>query len=173
MVVEYQKSLIDFLICQLSSILFLNQDFAFCTQMEPSFDFWLFLKIGSKTVSPQAWAQREDLWVFCGSGGEWGVVCHLPVTQYLFLPCSFAHALFWLGAHVQCVALPGKGCTRWWQWRLISVTQALGFQQSLVSSFQPLVQRQHLLRAALPDSVVNPNEFLSHQSDCFTTANLS
>lgn len=44
MVVEYQKSLMSFLICLLSSILsmFLNQDFSFCTQMEPSFDLIVF-----------------------------------------------------------------------------------------------------------------------------------
>lgn len=72
MVVEYQKSLMGFLICQLSSILsiFLNQEFSFCTQMEPSFDFWLLLKIHwlQNTKPPRMSSKKEKL---CGFFGGW------------------------------------------------------------------------------------------------------
>lgn len=177
MVVEYQKSLTGFLICQLSLILsiFLNQDFSFCTQMEPSFDFWLFLKIHwLQNIKPPNMSSKRGLWVFCGGGGEWVVVCHLAVTQYIFLSCSFAHALFWLGTHFQCAALPGKGCTRWWQWRLIrQAYSGYGFPAEPGQFLPAFGTKQQLLRAALRASVVNPDEFLSHQSDCFTMTNLS
>lgn len=175
MVVEYQKSLMGFLICHLSSILsiFLNQEFSFCTQMEPSFDFWLLLKIHwlQNNKPPSMSSKKEKL---CGGEGEWVAPYHLPVTQYIFLSCSFAYALFRLGAHFQCVTLLGESCTRWWQWKLIRQGYTgCGFPAEPGQFLPAFGTKQHLLRDVLLAAVANPDEFLSHQSDCFTTANLN
>lgn len=89
MVVEYQKSLTGFLICQVSLILsiFLNQDFSFCTQMEPSFDFWLFLKIHwLQNIKPPNMSSKRGfvgfLWGWRWVGGGVSSCCdsvHLSV----------------------------------------------------------------------------------------------
>lgn len=178
MVVEYQKSLMDFLICQLSSILsiFLNQVLLGFFFFVPKWNlllisgcFWRY--IGSRTLSPQARAQRKRglvgfLWGWRRVGGGVSSSCD---SVHLSAPL-FAHTLFWLGAHFQCVALPGKGCTRWWQWRLIRQRYTgSGFPAEPGQFLPALGTKQHLLTAALLASVVNPNEFLSRQSDYFTT----
>lgn len=151
-----------------SRFCFLHPNGTFCFLVV--FEDWL-----QNTKPPSMSSKKgEGLWVFCGGGGEWVVVCHLPVIQNVFLSCSFAHTLFWLGTHVQCVALPGKACTRWWQWRLIRQRYTgCGFPAEPGQFLPAFGTKQHLLRAAFLATVVNPSEFLSHQSDCFNTANLS
>lgn len=58
--------------------------------------------------------------------GRW---CHLPVTQYVFLPCSFAHVLFWLATtfgvlYYQAWVVPDDGSGG----SLDRAMQAVGFQ---------------------------------------------
>lgn len=180
MVVEYQKSLMSFLICQLSSILsiFLNQEFSFCIQMEHSFDFWFLVKIHwlqtTKTSSMSSKKERVcGVFVGVEVRGWWCVIFLWPSTSFclalLLMHCSGWEHTF----SFQCVALPGKGCTRWWQWRLIRQGYTgCGFSAEPRQFFPPFGTKQHLLRAALLASVVNPDEFLSHQNGCFTTAKL-
>lgn len=144
MVVEYQKSLMGFLICQLSSILsiFLNQEFSFCTQMEPSFDFWLLLKIHwlQNTKPPSMSSKKEKL---CGFFGGWR-----RVSGAVSSSCDSVHLSVLL--FCTCIVLVGSTLSVCYTARRVPddgsgsssdrVTQAAGFQQSLGSSFQPLVQ---------------------------------
>lgn len=87
------------------------------------------------------------------------------LSALLFCTCTVL-----AGNYVWCVVLPGTGCTRWWQWRLIRQDYTgCGFPaKSLASSFQPLVEISLLCLRSWSWSLSELSEWL-----CFTTTNLS
>jgi len=96
--------------------------------------------------------------VFFFHGGGRGKSPNLSETQYAFLPCSFAHALSWLRTTVGVLPYQGRVAPDDGSGGSLDSLHRLWISSVDPGPFLPAFgTKQHLLRAALLASLVNPD----------------